>query len=142
MLKIENSVEELSGLDPAALPDAVLSSTRPLLLRGLVAGWPLVPAGVQSAVAAMTYLKRIKIGKQHSILIKGASGSIGSSGVQLARHFGIQSLEEARAYLEHSVLGSRLVACTEALLAEGSRKVRTRRSGKPCDARESRHSSR
>ncbi len=39
---------------------------------------------------AMNYLKRINIGKQHSILINGASGSIGSSGVQLARHFGAQ----------------------------------------------------
>ena len=39
---------------------------------------------------ALNYLKRIGIGKQHSILVNGASGSIGSSGIQLAKHFGAQ----------------------------------------------------
>ena len=71
MLKIENSVEELSGLDPAALPDAVLSSTRPLLLRGLVAGWPLVQAGLQSADAAMNYLKRFYQDATVGVLVVG-----------------------------------------------------------------------
>ena len=71
MLKIENSVEELSGLDPAALPDAVLSSTRPLLLRGLVAGWPLVQAGLQSADAAMDYLKRFYQDATVGVLVGG-----------------------------------------------------------------------
>jgi len=71
MLKIENSVEELSGLDPAALPDAVLSSTRPLLLRGLVAGWPLVQAGLQSADAAMNYLKRFYQDATVGVLVGG-----------------------------------------------------------------------
>jgi hypothetical protein len=71
MLKIESSVEELSGLDPAALPDAVLTSTRPLLLRGLVAGWPLVQAGLQSADAAMSYLKRFYQGATVGVLMGG-----------------------------------------------------------------------
>ena len=71
MLKIENSVEELSGLDPAALPDAVLSSTRPLLLRGLVAHWPLVQAGLQSADAAMDYLKRFYQDATVGVLVGG-----------------------------------------------------------------------
>lgn len=34
-----------------------------------------------------------------------------------SRYYGIGSLAEARAYLEHPMLGARLVACTEALLA-------------------------
>ena len=71
MLKIEKSVEEMSGLDPAALPDAVLSSTRPLLLRGLVAGWPLVQAGLQSADAAMNYLKRFYRDATVGVLVGG-----------------------------------------------------------------------
>lgn len=35
----------------------------------------------------------------------------------MAERYGIASLAEARAYLEHPVLGPRLVACTEAVLA-------------------------
>ncbi len=35
---------------------------------------------------------------------------------EMARHYGIGSIEEARAYLAHPVLGERLRACVEALL--------------------------
>jgi uncharacterized protein (DUF1810 family) len=35
---------------------------------------------------------------------------------ELARYYGITSLEEARAYLEHPVLAGRLRGCTDALL--------------------------
>jgi uncharacterized protein (DUF1810 family) len=35
----------------------------------------------------------------------------------MAQHFGIQSLEEARAYLAHPLLGARLCECCEAVLA-------------------------
>jgi uncharacterized protein (DUF1810 family) len=35
----------------------------------------------------------------------------------MARHFGLQSLEEASAYLAHPILGERLRACVAALLA-------------------------
>ncbi|WP_370196385.1 DUF1810 domain-containing protein [Aurantimonas sp.] len=41
----------------------------------------------------------------------------------MARHFGIASLDQARAYLRHPVLGPRLVACTEAVLAHGDRSL-------------------
>jgi uncharacterized protein (DUF1810 family) len=34
-----------------------------------------------------------------------------------ARHYAIKSIEEARAYLDHPILGPRLVACATALLA-------------------------
>ncbi|HET9960587.1 MAG TPA: DUF1810 domain-containing protein [Polyangiaceae bacterium] len=36
---------------------------------------------------------------------------------QMARHYGIESGAEARAYLEHAVLGARLEACTQCVLA-------------------------
>lgn len=51
-------VEERYGLDPSALPDDVLGSTRPLVLRGLVADWPLVQAARRSTADAVGYLRR------------------------------------------------------------------------------------
>jgi len=51
-------IRELRGLDPQALPDDVLSSTQPLVLRGLVANWPVVRAGLESPQAGAAYLRR------------------------------------------------------------------------------------
>ena len=42
---------------------------------------------------------------------------IGLGDSPTARHFAIRSLAEARAYLAHAVLGPRLGACTQAVLA-------------------------
>lgn len=58
MLPVAHKIRELRGLDPAALPADVLSSTEPLVLRGLVADWPLVQAGLGSPRAAIDYLRR------------------------------------------------------------------------------------
>jgi uncharacterized protein (DUF1810 family) len=35
---------------------------------------------------------------------------------EMSRHFAIRSREEARAYLDHPLLGTRLLSCTEAVL--------------------------
>lgn len=43
-----------------------------------------VPDGV---ILAMSFLKRVDLEKRREVLIYGASGSIGSAGVQLAKHF-------------------------------------------------------
>jgi len=51
-------VRELTGLRPADLGPAILASTEPLLLRGLVAGWPAVAAARTSPQAAIAYLRR------------------------------------------------------------------------------------
>ena len=40
-----------------------------------------------------------------------------------SKHYAIKSIEEARAYLNHPVLGPRLLACAEAALAVEGRKV-------------------
>jgi uncharacterized protein (DUF1810 family) len=40
-----------------------------------------------------------------------------------SRHYAIKSLEEARAYLRHPLLGSRLVECAQAVLAVEGRTV-------------------
>jgi hypothetical protein len=45
-------------MDPQALPDEVLQATQPVVLRGLVANWPVVRAGIESAQAASAYLRR------------------------------------------------------------------------------------
>ena len=58
MLAIADNVRELAGLDPQALPDAVLKSAQPVVLRGLVANWPMVRAGLEPAPAADTYLRK------------------------------------------------------------------------------------
>ncbi|SEM17215.1 Cupin-like domain-containing protein [Pseudoxanthomonas sp. GM95] len=57
-------IAERHGLDPRALPDEVLHSTRPLVLRGLVAEWPMAQAGAQSPPAAIDYLRRFDRGAE------------------------------------------------------------------------------
>jgi hypothetical protein len=36
------NIREVAGVDPRALPDEVLESTEPLVLRGLATDWPMV----------------------------------------------------------------------------------------------------
>ena len=57
MLPIAKSVRTLTGLDSRALPDDVLRSTQPLVLKGLVSHWPMVQAAQQSPSAAAQYLR-------------------------------------------------------------------------------------
>ena len=52
-------MRELAGVDPQAIPDDVLKSPEPVVLRGLVARWPAVHAGLQSAQAACAYLRAL-----------------------------------------------------------------------------------
>jgi Cupin-like domain len=56
MPQIAEKIREVAGVDPLALPAEVLESTEPLVLRGLVAHWPMVRAARQSADAATRYL--------------------------------------------------------------------------------------
>lgn len=58
MLPIDKRVREISGIDWRAVPDDVLRSNEPVVLRNLVADWPLVHAGRESAGHAMGYLRR------------------------------------------------------------------------------------
>lgn len=55
---------------------------------------------------------------------------LGRSG--MARHYGIRSLDEARAYLAHPVLGPRLQAAVDAAIASGETDA-TRLLGSPDD---------
>ncbi len=47
----------MRDVDPQALPDALLQSTEPVLLPGLVAHWPAAQAGAQSGADAAAYLR-------------------------------------------------------------------------------------
>jgi hypothetical protein len=58
MLAISNKVRELSSIDPRALPEDVLLSTQPLVLKALVAEWPLVRAGLESNQSATAYIRK------------------------------------------------------------------------------------
>ncbi|GGD45201.1 cupin-like domain-containing protein [Pseudoxanthomonas indica] len=50
------ALPERHGLDYRALPDEVLHSDTPMVLRGVVADWPMVQAARQSAEAAIDYV--------------------------------------------------------------------------------------
>lgn len=56
MPEISQTVKEVPGIRADAVPDDVLTSTEPLVLRGLVTDWPFVQAGLGSASAAAQYL--------------------------------------------------------------------------------------
>ena len=51
-------VKELAGIRPRELPDELLKSAQPVVLRGLVASWPMARAGLESGQAASSYLRR------------------------------------------------------------------------------------
>ncbi len=58
MLPDAAPVREAGGVDPRALPDDILRSTEPLVLRGLAADWPMVRAALDTQDAAHAYLRR------------------------------------------------------------------------------------
>ncbi len=57
-LPAARAIREIAGLTPRDLGPEVLEATEPLVLRGLVAAWPMVGAARQSAGAADAYLRR------------------------------------------------------------------------------------
>ena len=57
-LPVADTVREMRGVEAGAIPDEVLRSTEPVLLKGLVAHWPLVQAGLRSPEQAVAYLRR------------------------------------------------------------------------------------
>lgn len=58
MLRIDRHVRELPVAQPGKLPPAVPGCGEPLLLRGLVAHWPVVQAAADSPAAVEAYLRR------------------------------------------------------------------------------------
>lgn len=60
MLAGANPIAERRGDAPDALSEAVLMSAAPVVLRGLVAHWPMVAAARDSMQAAVAYLRRLE----------------------------------------------------------------------------------
>jgi hypothetical protein len=52
------NIRQIDGCPAGSIPDDIFSSTEPLILRGLVAHWPIVQAARQSARAAADYIQR------------------------------------------------------------------------------------
>lgn len=57
LVSIDRWIEEVSGIDSSLLPGRLRASTEPLVMKNLVAAWPLVKAGRESAAAADRYLR-------------------------------------------------------------------------------------
>jgi len=58
MLPAAEPIREIDASSPGVLSDALLTSTEPTVLRGLVARWPLVRAAIASFDSAEAYLRR------------------------------------------------------------------------------------
>jgi hypothetical protein len=63
MVTKANAAKELADCCPGSLDDSVLSATEPVVLRGLVADWPIVEAGKRSSQDAADYLRQYYSGK-------------------------------------------------------------------------------
>ena len=57
MLSAGSAMREMDGTDPKVLSDALLTSTQPVVLRGLVSHWPVVKAGLASEQGGERYLR-------------------------------------------------------------------------------------
>jgi hypothetical protein len=57
MLRVERAIREVGGVSREALPGELLLGNEPVVLRGLVADWPLVRAGLDGAARAIDYLR-------------------------------------------------------------------------------------
>ena len=75
MLPNAERIREVAGVDPRALPDEVLASTEPLVLRGLAADWGMVRAALESQAAATAYLRRFY--KDSSVVVMSGEPAIG-----------------------------------------------------------------
>ncbi|UVW34242.1 cupin-like domain-containing protein [SAR92 clade bacterium H455] len=69
MLEIKTSVKTIDGCRADSIPDEVLHSSQPLVLRGLIADWPLVAAGQRSQTEASDYLLSFDSGKPLTAMV-------------------------------------------------------------------------
>ncbi len=63
------AIDEIAGLTPEQFRDMVVPAARPLVVRGLVADWPVVAAGRKSGAALGDYLMRFDRGRQFGAMV-------------------------------------------------------------------------
>lgn len=63
LLNVENPVQVIDGLEPGKIPQEILSTCKPVVLKGLVSHWQLVNEGKRSPGAAVDYLTSYYNGK-------------------------------------------------------------------------------
>jgi hypothetical protein len=63
MLNIATKVPELEGVDRHAIPENVLYSPTPIVLKGIYADWPIVKAAKQGDVEAVDYIRSVYSGE-------------------------------------------------------------------------------
>ncbi len=69
MSDANNQIEEIFDCNPADLPMAVLASSKPLILRGLVADWPIVRTSAQGPSAVLDRIRAYYQGKPVSLFL-------------------------------------------------------------------------
>ncbi len=57
-MPLNQRIDSLTGIDPSSIPNDVLNSKQPLVLKGLLADWPLVKAGLESKQCAFNYVNQ------------------------------------------------------------------------------------
>jgi hypothetical protein len=61
-------IREIANVDPHALPDTLLDSPEPVVVRGLTAHWPMTRAARESAARASSYLLGLYRGMKVTVL--------------------------------------------------------------------------
>lgn len=64
MISVDKKVKVIEGCTPGNIPDEVLSSSEPLILKGLASSWPIVKAGLASRADVEKYLLQFYQGQQ------------------------------------------------------------------------------
>ncbi|MDN3651596.1 cupin-like domain-containing protein [Thalassotalea ponticola] len=63
MLNIDTQVKQITGVTAKNIPQFVIESDQPLLLKGFADDWPIVKEGLKSASAACAYIEQFYQGK-------------------------------------------------------------------------------
>lgn len=72
MLGIVNNIKEIDCCGWDSIPEEVLLSSQPVVLRGLVADWPIVAAANRSTAQTIAYLKKFDSGRPLTAMEGGA----------------------------------------------------------------------